>query len=44
VHGVATGSDGTSAWFLAATLPVALAALALLAARWREPAERALSA
>jgi sulfoxide reductase heme-binding subunit YedZ len=33
-HGIATGTDGTSAWFLASTLPVALAALVLLAARW----------
>jgi sulfoxide reductase heme-binding subunit YedZ len=39
-HGIAAGSDGTSAWFLGATLPVALAALVLLATRWR-PWERA---
>lgn len=38
VHGIAAGTDGTSAWFLASTLPVAGAALVLLASRWRVPA------
>jgi methionine sulfoxide reductase heme-binding subunit len=44
VHGIAAGTDGTSAWFLASTLPVAAAALVLLVSRWREPAGRALGA